>query len=572
MKISNLFKKVLRLGLHPQLILGISFILVVSISLFIVDMVSRQRAFLIRLNHDRGVGLSENLANIAVSHVVAHELDGLQNLLASYKKLPGLEYVMITSPDGIVLSHTNDKYLGLRPTDSISAKLRPINTTQVLLENNYTLDVASPIIHNDEIMGWARIGISQKFIEPNIEEIKQRGLLYMIISLIAGIIFAVIIAGRLSNGLRKLVTAAKKIKDGNRDLRLVPTNSIEVTQLGIAVNQMLDDISANEKLLSRVLENMPVGVFILDTRGKIISLNPAAQQIWEGEKYVGTGEYNVYKGWSPDTGKEIEPHEWGATVALNENRAVLNQEAEIEGFEGSRKTILNSGIPLQDSEGKITGAIAINVDITDRKLAEIELQKKNHDIGERVKELRCLYRMSQLSNDLTKTMQDILQDCADIIPPSYQFPEITCARIEFEGQIFESENFVETIWKQQQNIVVGGKIVGTVQVYYKEEMPEEAEGPFLSEERLLINSIADILSSSSERKKAESELEQSEERHRALIENISDGIVLLSREAKVIYQSPSVERITGFSLEDRKNKISLRVYVPGGCGSDPGCF
>jgi PAS domain-containing protein len=46
---------------------------------------------------------------------------------------------------------------------------------------------------------------------------------------------------------------------------------------------------------------------------------------------------------------------------------VLNQEVEIECFDRSRKTILNSAIPLKNDAGKIIAAIAINVDITDRK-------------------------------------------------------------------------------------------------------------------------------------------------------------------------------------------------------------
>jgi predicted transcriptional regulator YheO len=63
---------------------------------------------------------------------------------------------------------------------------------------------------------------------------------------------------------------------------------------------------------------------------------------------------------------------------------------DIECFDGSRKTILNSAIPLKDDNEKIIGAIAINVEITERKKAEQDILQMNHDIGERVKELKCL--------------------------------------------------------------------------------------------------------------------------------------------------------------------------------------
>jgi PAS domain S-box-containing protein len=57
-----------------------------------------------------------------------------------------------------------------------------------------------------------------------------------------------------------------------------------------------------------------------------------------------------------------------------------------------------------------------------------------------------------------------------------------------------------------------------------------------------------------DRKKAEIELEQSEERHKALVENIGDGIVLVNQSRDVIYQSPSVHRINGYSFEERDGR------------------
>jgi len=550
MSITELLRKVRPSELRSQLILGITFILTVSISLFVIDMVNRQKAFFINLNHDRGLSLSDNLANFALPCLVTEELAGLQSLIHTYKKMPGLDYAMVTSPDGIVLAHTNSNYLGLRAVDSISMKLKPLNKTQILIEDNQIFDVASPIIYRGEIIGWARIGISQTYVEINLLEIKKRGILYILVSLIVGILFAIIVAGRLSKGLQQLVMAAQQIKAGKRDLRVSPSYSDEVTELGTAMNQMLDDISANEKLLSMVLENMPVGVFILDEKGKIVSLNPAAQKIWERARFVNMDEYSEFKGWFPDTGKEIKFEEWGANVALKEQRPVLNQEAEIEDLNGNRKTILNSWIPLQDSDKKMLGLIAINVDITARKRAENELRRRNNEITERVKELRCLYRMSELSNDTTKTLRDILKECVELIPPSYQYPEITCARIEFEGQVFESTDFMETQWVQEQAIASKSGTVGKVQVYYKQEMPPEAEGPFLSEERFLIISIADILGSSAERKRAEEQIRISEERYKSIITVSNTGAWEFNSDNGQLWCSPEYFSMLGRSQSD----------------------
>ncbi|MEK6572171.1 MAG: PAS domain S-box protein, partial [Bacteroidota bacterium] len=54
----------------------------------------------------------------------------------------------------------------------------------------------------------------------------------------------------------------------------------------------------------------------------------------------------------------------------------------------------------------------------------------------------------------------------------------------------------------------------------------------------------------SERKRAEHALHQSEERFRALIENSSDGVALIDSKGSVLYQSSSVSRLLGYSVEE----------------------
>lgn len=172
----NLFEKIKPTSLRSQLIWGIALVHILLMSLFVNELINRQKTFFLKLTHDRALSQSVNLSNIAVSHVSAYELDGLQKFIATYKNIPGLEYAMITSDDGIVLAHTNKNYLGLKAVDNVSTKLKPIKATQILIENNHLIDVASPIIAQGKILGWARICLSQKYIEPNLWAIKKEGL------------------------------------------------------------------------------------------------------------------------------------------------------------------------------------------------------------------------------------------------------------------------------------------------------------------------------------------------------------------------------------------------------------
>ena len=532
-------------SIRNQLILGIALVHLILLTIVVVDQLNRQKKFLKKQNYDQALSLVNDFAVNSSSYILANDIDGLERLVQSHKNFPNLKYAMFLSPDGLVLAHTNKKFTGLRATDSVSRRLKDTPQTQTLIENKDILDIAVPVLYNDkEIIGWARIGLGQDYIYGNLRAIVRNGILYIIMALVIGTLFAIIIANRLSRGLYKLMLTADKIRKGDRSTRVEPFRSIEISKLGMAFNQMLDEISANEKLLAKVLENMPVGVWILNEKGDIISANSASEKIWTGLKYVGLKDFGLFKGWFTDTGKIVEPGQWGAAIAITEGETVLNQEIEIECFDKTRKIILNSAIPLKEDDGRIIGAIAINVDVTDKKLIERNLYKINHDMVERVKELRCLYKISELSNDPGKTMEDILKGSIDIIPLAYQYPEIACVRITFDEYIYKSKNFKESTWKQDANIAASDGNIGQVQVFYTEQRPEEQEGPFLKEERFLINSIADILSNSAERKKAEVALRDQAETFEAIIENTSDSVLLISPEFKLLrFNKTARERI-----------------------------
>lgn len=129
--------------------------------------------------------------------------------------------------------------------------------------------------------------------------------------------------------------------------------------------------------------------------------------------------------------------------------------------------------------------------VADQAQATDDLEILNHRLGERVKELQCLYGIAQLVEHHSDNIDSLIQGITNLIPPSWQFPEITCARIILRDQQFETEGFKNSRWKQSANIVVDGKRAGLVEVYYLKKMPGSDEGPFLKEERVLIDAIAE---------------------------------------------------------------------------------
>ncbi len=129
-----------------------------------------------------------------------------------------------------------------------------------------------------------------------------------------------------------------------------------------------------------------------------------------------------------------------------------------------------------------------------------------HLLQERVKELSCLYGIASLIERSGSSINEIMQGTADLIPPSWQYPEITCSKVTLSTKSFISDNFETSHWRQTSNIVVNGEKVGNIEVYYLKEKPDIDEGPFLKEERLLIDTICERLGRACERIRAEGQL------------------------------------------------------------------
>jgi two-component system NtrC family sensor kinase len=155
-------------------------------------------------------------------------------------------------------------------------------------------------------------------------------------------------------------------------------------------------------------------------------------------------------------------------------------------------------------------------------------------LRERVKELNCLYSLSKLAAQPDISLDEIFRNTVNLIPPAWQYPEITCARIVFRGIEYITDNFKETQWEQKADINIDGTMAGACKVYYTEKKPEIDEGPFMKEEKDLLNAIVSMLGSIVEYQEAEQALWKSEH---ALQERVKELTCLYS--LALLGQEPS---------------------------------
>ena len=216
--------------------------------------------------------------------------------------------------------------------------------------------------------------------------------------------------------------------------------------------------------------------------------------------------------------------------------------------DGSLRWISARAFPIRNEQGAVYRIAGIAEDITDRQHAKEQLQQRTHDLDERVKELNCLYGISHIVEKHGHSMEKTLQGTVELIPPSWQYPENACARIMIGSQDYKTNNFRETKWKQTSNIIVKGKLSGSVEVFYLEEKPQLDEGPFLKEERSLINAIASRLGRIIERIKVEDKLQRESEINAALSELYEP----------LISPSASIEDIAGAVLDKARSLTKSR--------------
>jgi signal transduction histidine kinase len=185
-------------------------------------------------------------------------------------------------------------------------------------------------------------------------------------------------------------------------------------------------------------------------------------------------------------------------------------------------------------------------------------QEITHALKERVKELNCLYKISNIVVKYGLDLDEILDRTIEIIPDAWQYPEITSCRLRLGEKTVQSPDFQETVWRQSQDIIVNDTKCGTLEVFYRERRPDMDEGPFLMEERSLIKVIAERIGKIAERHNTEEALKQSELKTTALLNAIPDLMFQINKDGTLV----GFHEGTFVTLRDLgKRMIGMNIYA-----------
>jgi PAS domain S-box-containing protein len=233
-----------------------------------------------------------------------------------------------------------------------------------------------------------------------------------------------------------------------------------------------------ERRYKAVFDNSLAAFFITKPDGTILEANRAANDLfgYSAEEFQKLGEHGI-----------IDPESPQLQERLREKLEKGYTEGELIGKTklGDRIWCDFSSVIFESETGEKMSSLLL-IDKTDQN-------RLKFDLKERVKELKCLYDISQLEEQ-SLTIPELLHQAVSIIPKGFQRPEITSACIEWAGSKIATSNFKETPW---QLVATSRRFTDpplVVTISYLYEFSPVSSGPFLENEKVLLEAVKDQLS------------------------------------------------------------------------------
>ena len=355
-----------------------------------------------------------------------------------------------------------------------------------------------------------------------------------------------------------------------------------------ASNQQLIEQTQELSRMATVVTDSNDAILIQDLEGNISAWNTGATKMY------GYSEKEAIK----KNVADLVPEEYKAEalefiIQLQKGELVESLETKRQTKDGKILDVWMVVTKLVDKDGKLIGAATTGRDITERLSAEQagkqeeeklkasnqqlqaseqqlkaanqqldasnqqltaseqQLKASNQQLLERVKELNCFYGISKIVEIPDISLEEIFQRTVELIPAAWQYPEITVCRIILDGIEYKTPDFRKTKWRQCSDIIVDGNHAGDIEVYYLVKKPDFDEGPFLKEERLVLDTIAERLGRITERKQAEEMLKIGEKQIRFQAELLRNAPVIAAfhdNDLNTVWANKAYEKATGLSL------------------------
>lgn len=409
-------------SIQRQLMLGITLVHAVLMTIFVMDLVSRQKQFLNTQIGEHTEALAITLAANSVSWVLADDVMGLEEVVRSIKDYPDIEYAMILSKRGKVLAHTDNTRVGFYIKDPVSLSLLNGNVSARPLVNNVDLlDIAVPINSHGQLIGWSRVAVSHKSLTTGLKKIQRDGLGYTVLAILVGSFFAFFMAQGITSCIRQLLKVMHQVENGDINIRIDSKRSDELGRLAVSFDNMIErvrqsiwDLEASRKTAmeerdraEKYLNTAMIAFLGLNKNGEIELANPHCQDILNCREQDLLGK-NWFETFIPEHERNNIRELFEATLQ-NKSRTGSSFECGALTSTGEIRILEWRDTLLYDSNGQMNVVLWSGVDVTDKKQNEAELEKYRKHLEDLVKE-RTMKLEIAIEN--IKTLKGIIPICS----------------------------------------------------------------------------------------------------------------------------------------------------------------
>jgi PAS domain S-box-containing protein len=281
----------------------------------------------------------------------------------------------------------------------------------------------------------------------------------------------------------------------------------------------LETLADKEDLLRTLLKAMPDKIWLKDPDGVYLLCNPSFEPLYGNPEHliVGKTDYDFVSREQADTYREQDFKAIAAGEPIRSQDWLTHADGKHTALYETLKT------PVNSSDGKLIGVLGMARDITQLHATQLAL-------NERIKEQKCLHAVFRATEDLEKPLPEVLQRVVDLLPAGWDCPEAIAARLEWEGQSYFSRNFKNPSSLLTATIQIDGAASGSVSVAHLHPRPAQGGDQFLGEERLLLDAVAERVSSFIKRRIIEEKARNRERIFSAIVSQATDAITLIDAE------------------------------------------
>ena len=388
--------------IKSKLILSIALVHALLMTLFIFDLTERQKSFLLQESTESTEAIADTLAINATPWMLSNDVSGLDEIVKSHSNQPNLVFAILMNKEGKVLAyyHRNNtsrlnesNSVAKSPTFKLGSYLKVQNNTpfqsqysrQTYYNNQDVIDVASPIIVNQNLIGWARVQQSRKNISNNIEILTTEGAVYTLVAILLGSLFAWFMASSLTKRIQKLIKITHAVRLGERNIDIQISGKDELNLMADNFAAMLKNLEHIESALAQsrdeaeiTLQSIGDAVIVVKTDATINYMNPVAEVLtgWHHNRALGKHIDDVMHIIDDNSQDPIVNPIFRALQ--EQEKSLLENNAMLVNRHGETIALEESATPIIDRDGMVIGAVIVFHDASIQRKLQKQLQWQAH--------------------------------------------------------------------------------------------------------------------------------------------------------------------------------------------------